>query len=93
MIHVAVFEWGDDGGDGVEFALFKRAVCLPLSWRERIKHAWYALRGDLWTNEVILEPSEVAELRDHLAGILQAGARGDRSGDEATPAPTSGGPE
>ena len=53
------------------FTMYKRAFRLPLSWRDRLKAAWTALRGDLWRSELLLDPKETVRLRDYLSELIE----------------------
>ena len=53
------------------FTMYKTACRLPLSWSDRIKQAWAAMRGDLWRSEILLDPGETVRLRDYLSELIE----------------------
>ena len=49
---------------GLEIALFERNVSR--SWWNRFRHAWSALRGHPYTDMIILDNQQIADLVDYL---------------------------
>ena len=73
MVRVELWTDDDTGLPRPEtaFTIYKRACRLPLSWRDRLKHAWMAIRGDLWRSELLLDPQETVRLRDYLSELIE----------------------
>ena len=73
MVRVELWTDDDTGLPRPEtaFTIYKRACRLPLSWRDRLKHAWMAIRGDLWRSELLLDPQETVRLRDYLSELIK----------------------
>ena len=56
----------------VAFSMYKIATHVwPMPWWTRIKAAWLALRGELWSVEMILSQEEALRLRDNLTGLCK----------------------
>jgi len=71
MLTVGVWEPSeDDPVPLIEIAMFKRVSRTPYTWRDHVRHAWTALRGELWTNEILLDGQEAKRLRDHLSSLI-----------------------
>jgi hypothetical protein len=49
---------------GLEIAMFERSVAR--SWWNRIRQAWSALRGKPYTDMIILNEQQIADLVDYL---------------------------
>jgi len=55
----------------VAITMYKLACRFPLSWRDRIRQAWAALRGELWRDEILLNPTETVRLRNYLMDVTE----------------------
>ena len=64
--HILTVEHDKDN-DLVDIAIF---TCgLADTWRNRIKWAWYAITGNLNTDNIVLSKEQVANLVDELVKI------------------------
>ncbi|HUX19350.1 MAG TPA: hypothetical protein VMV63_09225 [Acidithiobacillus sp.] len=74
MVRVELWTDDDTGPPMPEtvFTMYKTACRLPLSWRDRLKQAWAAMRGELWRSGLLLDPQETVRLRDYLSELVES---------------------
>lgn len=59
---ISVSEWIGADDDNIYFSLWGNYNGRGDSWRERIRAAWGALRGNMFLDNVILSQHQVADL-------------------------------